>query len=75
MSRFDYVKYDHKANEDSNLFKASFSVLERYLEEKISDGRSKSLALTKLEEAFMWTGKAIRDDLIKREKCEVPLES
>jgi len=28
--------------------------------------RAKALAITKLEEVYMWIGKAIRDDQIKR---------
>lgn len=30
-----------------------------YLEQNVADGREKSLALTHLEEALMWAGKAI----------------
>ena len=33
---------------------------------KLYNGRSASLALTKLEEAYMWIGKQIRDDQIAR---------
>ena len=32
----------------------------------LPEGRAKSLALTKLEECYMWIGKAIRDAQMKR---------
>jgi hypothetical protein len=51
--------------------------IKREIYEKISKGgrgerrgvgRAKSIILTKLEEAFMWMGKAVRDDQIERDK-------
>ncbi len=65
MSRLDYVKYDEKAQVIQAAFKADFeTVLERV--ELLKDCRAKSLVLTKLEEAYMWVGKAIRDDQLQR---------
>ena len=63
--RFEYVKYDSKSTELSEGFKNSFERLE-LMSAGISEGRAKSLFLTHLEESFMWIGKAIRDDQIKR---------
>lgn len=74
MSRFDYVQYDKGAIEDQESAKALVSKVETlingigYAQGKLSSdcARAKSLALTKLEEVYMWIGKAIRDDQIAR---------
>lgn len=66
MSRFDYVKYDEKATEIQAAFKGNLQSIEGFIEVAILSPRAKSLALTKLEECYMWIGKAIRDDQIER---------
>lgn len=66
MSRFDYVKHDEKASYDQVAFKAKVEALERLITEDLKSPRAKALALTKLEECYMWIGKAIRDDLLAR---------
>jgi len=66
MSRFDYVKYDAKAELDQTEFKTLVSTMEEYVQQRLTSPRAKALVLTKLEEAYMWIGKAIRDDQIKR---------
>lgn len=63
--RFNYVKYDEQSTKEQESLKAAFETAEG-LVSKLEDGRAKSLVLTKLEEAYMWTGKAIRDSQIKR---------
>ena len=65
-NRFDYVKYDEKAIKDQNDFKAAFMGLENMMMNLLKPSRATSLMLTKLEEAYMWAGKAIRDDQIAR---------
>lgn len=65
MSRFDYVKYDQKAVDLQNCCKSHMIVLELFLN-NLPESRAKSLAVTKLEEAYMWIGKAIRDEQIAR---------
>ncbi len=66
-SRFNYVKYDEHAVRLQNELKALFEQIEQHLEASLSSsGRSKALSLTALEEAYMWVGKAIRDDQISR---------
>lgn len=65
MSRFDYVQYDEQAITSQNEIKQKFVELE-YVISSLKDGRSKSLILTKLEEAYMWAGKAVRDEQIAR---------
>ena len=68
MSRFDFVMFDVKAAKDSAELKSRFQSLEARLDELIPvNGRSKCLAMTKLEEAFMWIGKALRDEVLSRE--------
>jgi len=65
-SRFNYVKYDELAAKKQERFKNVFATLELMAEELI-DSRARSLFLTHLEEAYMWTGKAIRDEQIARQ--------
>lgn len=65
VSRFDYVKYDEDADQQS-VFKDCFMALAAVLENTLKPGRAKSLAITKLEETYMWVGKAVRDDQIAR---------
>lgn len=77
--RFDYVKYDASAVSDQEMMKQVCVKLEEMIGaigreltlDRCGDTeRSRSLALTKLEECYMWIGKAIRDDQIAR-KYEV----
>jgi len=67
MSRFDYVAYDEKAQTLQVFFKKEFVNIEMSMETWLLSGRSKALALTAIEEAYMWIGKAIRDDQIDRD--------
>lgn len=64
--RFDYVKYDEQANIHQAAFKDEVTSLEQYIEGNLKDPRYKALALTKLEETYMYIGKAIRNDQIAR---------
>ena len=65
--RFDYVLYDKKAAMDQATFKQMFQALEGGIASQLGQSRPASLAMTKLEEAYMWIGKAIRDDQIARD--------
>lgn len=65
MSRFDYVKYDLDNQQAQHVFKITFETIAECLE-AMPPSREVSLALTKLEESYMWIGKALRDDQIKR---------
>lgn len=65
MSRFDYVKYDATGEGLQAVAKVEAQRLETVIEQ-LPNGRAKALALTKLEECYMWIGKAIRDDQIAR---------
>jgi hypothetical protein len=64
--RFSYVKYDEQAMAQQMELRLKFEELEG-LCDKLENGRAKSLVFTKLEETYMWTGKAIRDTQIARQ--------
>jgi hypothetical protein len=64
-SRFDYVKYDEQAVNLQDMFKSMFQGIEMAAT-ALKAPRSQALLMTKLEEAYMWVGKAIRDDQIAR---------
>jgi len=66
MIRFDYVKYDDSAKSDQETFKEIVSTLENNIMTRLESPRATALALTKLEECYMWIGKAVRDDQISR---------
>lgn len=65
-NRFDYVAYDEQAKRTQLNLKGEFQALEGHIGVAIQSPRAKALVLTKLEEAYMWIGKAIRDDQIAR---------
>lgn len=59
-SRFDYIKYDDKAMLEQELAKRLCSHVESFIND-LGPGRAQSIAMTKLEEVYMWIGKTIRD--------------
>lgn len=74
MSRFDYVKYDatgfhfqqsakDKIQEVETLILSIANNSTRFRQRK---SRSVALAITALEECYMWIGKAIRDEQLAR---------
>lgn len=63
--RFSYVKYDKASMELQAKFKQKFEEIEE-LAIDLYPSRPHALLLTALEEAYMWTGKAIRDRQIER---------
>jgi hypothetical protein len=71
MSRFDYVAYDDKAREKQAEAKEAFTKLDHWVETHLDNGRAKSLVFTKLEEAYMWIGKAIRDEQVMQRTAEL----
>ena len=74
MTRFDYVKYDEQAKKIQADFKECFAQLSSAVEKVLSSPRAKALVLTKLEEAYMWLGKGIRDDQLGRNPETLPEE-
>lgn len=63
--RFDYIKYDAEAEKAQSIFKALFVNLSKMIG-ALPRGRAQALALTKIEESYMWVGKAIRDNQLER---------
>ena len=64
--RFDYIKYDADAQKAQSALKAKFQELEDLIYKEMKPNRGFSLALTKIEEAYMWCGKSIRDTQVER---------
>ena len=60
MNRFDYIEYTDNSQRLSDERKTVSTAFENLINE-FPNSREKSLALTKLEECFMWCGKAIRN--------------
>ncbi len=67
--RFDYVKYDEQSEKLQADFKACFVELSSVIDQVLIAPRAKALVQTKLEEAYMWIGKALRDDQVIRNKA------
>ncbi len=65
VSSFDYVKYDEHSLALQIQFKDLFCQIEKELK-AFDPTRESSLAVTKLEESYMWIGKVIKNDQIKR---------
>lgn len=63
---YDYVAYDSTAQYQQSQFKLLFLQLEA-LVLTLAPGRPRSLVATKLEEAYHWVGKSVRDDQVARE--------
>ena len=63
--RFDYVEYDGASRSADRVMKdAAYDLMD--VIELIEASRERSLAITKLEEAIMWAGKAIRGQQLNR---------
>jgi hypothetical protein len=64
--RFEYLKFDDVADRKLKGFKFHFEELANAVLDTLPAGRAQSLALEKLEEAYLWVGKSIRDDQLDR---------
>lgn len=74
MGRFDYVKYDEEAARNSQDALKRVDDVRAFIDTNLKPGRASSLAMTKLEECFMWIGKAIRDDQVARDAAKANKE-
>lgn len=70
MIDLSYVKYDDDSAQKSVSLKNKVEILSTEICANLTPSRERSLAVTKLEEAFMWIGKAIRNDQIYRRNSE-----
>lgn len=59
-SMFDYVKFDEIHAKVQKSFRAPVEELEDLIKNVLVNSREKSLALTKLEETWMWIGKCLK---------------
>lgn len=64
--RFKHVDYDDKAKQQTAEFKAQVELIESTID-LFPNSRPKNLALTALEECYMWLGKMIRDEQLNRD--------
>lgn len=64
---FSYIRYDEQSVNQQRAFKEKFEELEALVAKMLVAGRASALAQTKLEEAYMWVGKAIRDEQFNRD--------
>lgn len=74
MKQYDYVRYDEDSTANQNHLREKVEELTEEIETILQPGRAKSLAMTKLEECYMWIGKAIRDDQIKRDESKKTID-
>lgn len=72
MSRFDYVGYDEIAKTKQTEAKDAFVKLDHWVETNLDNGRARALVFSKLEEAYMWLGKAIRDEQVQQRTAPLP---
>ncbi len=70
MSEFDSIEYTEESRALSERCKTAAMYLHRQLNQELDPSREKSLALTKLEECFMWLGKAIKAQQERRTEKE-----
>ena len=64
--RFSYVKFDEIAAAQQNQLRLAFEAVE-FLVEKLASSDCKEMIFEKLQEAYMWAGKHIREDQIARD--------
>lgn len=64
--RFDAIKYDETAISQQAKFKRLFNELGEAVDADLYGGQAKSRVLRRLEEAFMWVGKAIKEEQMQK---------
>lgn len=69
MNRFGSVRYDDVAGAQHALFMNKFRDIELAVLTLVHS-RERAIVLTKLEEAHMWIGKAIREEQLARETIQ-----
>jgi hypothetical protein len=74
LETFDYIDWDEKSQAHCDRCRDLAMALEAAILD-IGPSRSRSLALTKLEETFMWVGKAIRSEQWARHEAVIRAEA
>jgi hypothetical protein len=69
-SRFDYVEWDNFAEFKAKQILTQIEGVAAAIDFHLCNSREKSLALTALEECFMWMHRAVRSDQIIRSMRE-----
>lgn len=64
--RFNYVKYDESSVAQQEKAKQICETLESFIDMELGKGRPQALAMTALEEVYMWIGKSVRDNQVAR---------
>lgn len=59
-NRYEVVKLNAESSAAKKALKAQFISLEKTIKDTLPNGRSRSLAVTRLEEAWQWVGKSCR---------------
>jgi hypothetical protein len=62
MTRFDDIQYDKKRMEAQAKLKELFKQMLLSIRESTETSREQSLAITNLEQAYMWAGEALKHD-------------
>lgn len=66
-NRFDYTVFNEETKRKQSELLVYFKALADRVEE-LGPSRSVSLALTNLEECYMWVGKALRDTQLEQSR-------
>lgn len=74
MSNLDSIPYDDTSKQLYSELRILFGRAEAGAMMNLSGGRYKKHALLALEESFLWVGKALKDDQLKRETPSDPSE-
>lgn len=68
--RFTSVKFNESNLKLHRAFQFYFADLEEQIMLNIPAGQSQALAITKLQEAFMWVGRAMADAQLTKDEVE-----
>lgn len=66
MRRFDYVRYDEETQKTSMYIRDQILEVEKSILE-LGQSREASLAITKLEECYMWIGKHLKNKVLEKD--------
>jgi hypothetical protein len=73
-SRFDYVPFNENTRAAQEEFKQRYVSIE-VLIDRLPAMKGKAFALQRLEESFMWVGKALRDIQLEMENANAEKNS